>query len=132
MKIKVSELSGPRLDWAVAMALGIEVRIDNVLKCIALKCTAGEMLDLGGTWLWSPTTSQTQAGKIIDREKIESLYFGAEGRPHPWESQIGEDTHYIDQHPGDAMGGATRLEAAMRCFVESKLGYEVDIPEELA
>ena len=37
---------------------------------------------------------------------------------------------YIDHTPAHAEG-KTPLIAAMRCYVESKLGSEVDIPEEL-
>lgn len=70
---------------------------------------------------FSPSTSWAIGGPIIEREKIELIYYGEMGYMGlPWEAQIGCDTHYIDQSPGDATGGRTPLIAAMRAYVESK------------
>ena len=71
-----------------------------------------------GMWGWA--TDWAQAGPIIDREGI-------------WlEHHIAAKVH--GAHKGDAVWfhkGPTPLIAAMRCYVASKLGDEVEIPEEL-
>jgi hypothetical protein len=116
-KMKTSELIGPALDWAVA------------------KCEGHEDTEI---WIWADgyynkvSTDWSQGGPIIEREKIELIYYGNMGyEGAPWEAQMGIDTHYIDQYPGDATRGPTPLIAAMRCYVASKLGDEIEIPEEL-
>lgn len=64
------------------------------------------------------STEWALGGPIIEREKIELVPNGAD-----W------DAMYQDQHiPSE---GPTPLIAAMRCYVASKLGDEVDVPEEL-
>jgi len=64
------------------------------------------------------STSWAQGGPIIEREKI-TLEWTGEG----WNAYIRHDDEYPD--------GPTPLIAAMRCYVASKLGDEVEIPEEL-
>jgi len=65
--------------------------------------------------VYSPSTNWSQAGPIIEREQISLKVF-----PDGWTAWC-----------GDPMDGSNPLEAAMRCYVASKLGDEVDIPEEL-
>lgn len=72
---------------------------------------------------WQPSTTWAQAGPIIEREKITIT---GEGFPW-WECQKGWYAHIGDLYAW----GDTPLEAAMRCYVASKLGNEVDVPEEL-
>jgi hypothetical protein len=68
---------------------------------------------------WSPSTDWAQGGEIIEREKMRVAYNFDE---HIWEA--GWDCH--------VKGWAdTPLIAAMRCYVASKLGDEIEIPEEL-
>ena len=107
--MKTSELKGTALDWAVA-------------EC--------EGYNLEQTWLpaqyaledFSPSTNWAQAGPIIEREKITLLRW-RDG----WQAWIWfEHTRVVH----DAYG-PTPLIAAMRCYVTSKLGNEVHIPEEL-
>jgi hypothetical protein len=57
-------------------------------------------------------------GPIIEREKIELEYGGPE-----WWACIKADEDF---------SGPTPLIAAMRCYVASKLGDEVDVPEVVA
>lgn len=57
-------------------------------------------------------------GPIIEREKI-AIGFD------PKEGWIGMDMD------GNYFMGATPLEAAMRCYAISKMGNEIEIPEEL-
>jgi hypothetical protein len=103
MKIKVSELTGAALDWAVGYIMGEKLRI----------------LDRQIVWPedYSPSTDWAQGGPIIEREGIALyLYGGSE-----WNAHVG----------GRESVGPTPLIAAMRCYVASKLGDEVEIPEEL-
>jgi len=102
--MKTSELSGAQLDWAVA-------------KCEGLVNEDG--LDVGfirdGAFI--PSTDWAQGGSIIEREGI-ALYLYGNGE---WNAHTG----------GKEFNGTTPLIAAMRCYVASKLGDEVQIPEEL-
>lgn len=105
MKIKTSELTGAALDWAV----------NQIEECCDDPCAP----------LFS--TNWTQGGPIIEREKIELTYYMDGGHENGGEwlaTRIG----------GPAVSeewGPTPLIAAMRCFVASRLGDEVEIPEEL-
>lgn len=117
--MKTSDLIGPPLGWAVAKAKSEtyeDYRIEDDGLLHAKFC---------GTWLshsYSPSTDWAQGGPIIERE-------GMLIRPQPgynlWEAwKHGADEDHFSVGP-------TPLVAAMRCYVASKLGNEVDIPEEL-
>ena len=123
--MKISELSGPSLDAWVTRALGYKDwrEIPDEMRGYWY-CGGWD----GGTNTWNPSADWAQGGPIIERERIELLYYGQDGinlAGNPWEAQIGCDTHYIDQGPGDAIGGSTPLIAAMRAFVRAKIGEEV-------
>ena len=107
MKIKTSELKDAALDWAVARCEG----------------GVGEN-QLLGAW-YAPSTDWTQGGPIIEREGITVIHIGDDWEDE-WQARRG-DGHW----QGDLFGGSTPLIAAMRCYVASKLGDEVEIPEEL-
>lgn len=138
MKIKTSELTGAALDWAVAKCEGNLITFDRY----------------GPSGQWEMySTNWAQGGPIIDREKITVVC--AEGDYNPsksgtpdcfdtyWAACIGKlrpDEIYGPQ--GDAWGryfqiedssitGPTPLVAGLRCYVASKLGDVVDVPEEL-
>ena len=108
--MKTAKLTGPALDWAVAMCEGVAQGDDLDI---------GFMLERG----YTPSTNWAQGGPIIEREEI-ALATG-----YNWEA-----TKEIE-HRGEAdyciQHGPTPLIAAMRCYVASKLGDTVDIPEEL-
>jgi hypothetical protein len=104
MKIKTSELTGAALDWAVTCA-NYEINIDCVWSNFRRECEY--------------STDWAQGGPIIEREMIELV----PQSPALWEAM------YRNQHiPHD---GPTPLIAAMRCYVASKLGDEVEVPDEL-
>ena len=63
------------------------------------------------------STDWAQGGPIIEKEKMAVLKSGRE-----WAAQIAGGWMYY---------GPTPLIAAMRCYVASKLGDEVEIPEGL-
>ena len=80
-----------------------------------------------GWFSFRPSTDWAQGGPIIDREKLD-LYHSTD--KSNWASAIWSDI------PGGGQlhhkqRGPTALIAAMRCFVASKLGDEVDVPEGL-
>ena len=116
MKIKTSELTGPALDWAVAKCAGEEVFMD-----------AGELEVLGySQWTtdgYKPSTLWAQGGPIIEREFITIMALEDGG----WTASVGE--LWVAEEGG--ICGPTPLIAAMRCYVTSKLGDEVETPEEL-
>jgi hypothetical protein len=70
---------------------------------------------------YSPSTNWAQGGPIIERE---GLCLWSEG--YDWEAKI-----QIGSGEWLTEWAETPLVAAMRCYVASKLGDEVDIPEEL-
>jgi hypothetical protein len=109
--MKTSELTGAALDWAVALIEKpgiVGVRPDGKLGA-------------AGNLAFSPSTNWAQGGPIIDREHISTAYVY-------W----GEWAAWDDKTmPPPKYRGPTPLIAAMRCYVASKLGDDVDVPEEL-
>jgi hypothetical protein len=115
--MKTSELTGAALDWAVAQ---IEwVAHDSETN--ALMVTVGD--DNG--WKFKPSTDWSQGGPIIEREGISVEYNRAEFTWLWTAYKLG------DPHEDNPEGGPTPLIAAMRCYVASKLGDDVEIPDEL-
>ena len=112
MKIKTNELTRPALDWAVANAEGM-------LKHITIDHSLTHPLIVSGVQSWGPSFIWSQGGPIIEQERITLLPCDSD-----WEAQSSTT-------PLIAVEGPTPLIAAMRCYVASKLGDEVDIPEEL-
>lgn len=109
--MKVNELQGAALDWAVAKCEGEEVRL-----------VKGQLETLWTENGWKPSTDWAQGGPIIDREKLTVGYANIDG---------GFWTARTTDYPPQYIRGTTPLIAAMRCYVASKLGDEVEIPEEL-
>ena len=116
--IKVSELTGAALDWAVARcedyhSISIDTDIDGTKR-----------INYGGMYPeWS--SDWEHGGPIIERELINVIYM--QGSQH-WMSTLFQPT--LDTTPRSA--GPTPLIAAMRCYVASKLGDTVEVPKELA
>lgn len=137
MKIKTAELTGPALDWAVAIAKGVppediqlprkgdhpgSKRIYRRLRDQDGNLTGGFMS--GPEFLFS---SKWEAGGPI----IESIE-GLQQKTWLISNREGKCQAEIHNYEGDWVAfGPTPLIAAMRCFVASKLGDEVDVPEEL-
>ena len=123
MKVKVSELQGAALDWAVAMAEGWTATIEQDAK--------GEYL-----WLWKEPrgmnpkhyhpTQWSIGGPIIEREWIE-LTLNTDPGGGEWVAQIADDVP--DGY--HSASGPTPLIAAMRCYVTFKLGDEIEVPKEI-
>ena len=110
--IKASELTGAALDWSVA-------------KCEDFKLAP---IDDGDTsvyyddehdnlQVYTPSTDWKQGGPIIEREGISIVHQGDQ-----WSAQTDDDLFAY---------GPTPLIAAMRCYVASKMGDTIEVPEEL-
>ena len=111
MKTKTNELIGPALDWAVAKCRGF----DGLDKDLWLMRDGIAAMPLHA---YTPSTYWAQGGPIIERELIS---VSSQTNGHSWAAKGAHNYSY----------GPTPLIAAMRCFVASKLGDEVDVPEEL-
>jgi hypothetical protein len=100
--MKTSELSGVQLDWAVAKAEGYPDE-DILVDCD----------------YWNYSTDWQWGGSIIEREGIDLKRV----------NDILWDAH--SHNVAFYESGSTPLVAAMRCYVASKLGDEIDLPVEM-
>jgi hypothetical protein len=130
--MKTADLTGPALDWAVAKCEGLPLKLDPMGAGASSyryfvwpedwPPSAPGYLSVGGQY--RPSTDWAQGGPIIEREKLtvgpcyNNLWWA--GR-----CDVMDDDHTTGRD------GPTPLIAAMRCYVASKLGDEVDVPEEL-
>ena len=89
------------------------------LDLLVAKCE-GYRLDLAPERSYAPSTDWAQGGPIIEREGI---------CLHKYKDGSGWSATYSAQDPEQY--GPTPLIAAMRCYVASKLGAEIDLPKEL-
>ena len=109
MKIKVSEATPAQLNYLVASTRGTGTYWQSK-----------EFRDA-----FSPTTDWAQGGPIIEREGISTVQ---EGSSALW---VGSVYDHTAQDWYKHTPGCTPLIAAMRCYVASKLGDEVEVPEGL-
>ena len=114
VKVKTSELQGAALDYAVAVAHGW-MDFEDMAFC----SNEGDFTSYLSLWSFCPGRVWAHGGPIIERERIQ---FRSE--------QNTQYRAFISQFGADAVG-ETHLIAAMRCYVASKLGDVVDIPDEL-
>ena len=138
MKIKVSEATPLQLNWLVATCEGYTDlrrnphRFNDDLIMTPPRAAHGPVwfVDLAYSTDWS------QAGPIIEREGINTFKHNKldDREPDRW------CAHKVVPRPNLEGGfnmvavapdGPTPLVAAMRCYVASKLGDAVEIPEEL-
>ena len=108
MLIKTSDLIGSALDWAVAKCEGIDL----------FETEGWVYPEDGGRAPYKPSTDWSQGGPIIERKSIE---LGAHADHIRTVMHLEDGSVYQD--------GQTPLIAAMRCYVASKLGDDVDVPE---
>ena len=99
--MKVSELSGMQLDWAVFEA-------EHGTQTYEF------------TDAYRPSSNWAQGGPIIERETINTEWTGIPNAQ--WFASM--ESEDLEAH------GSTPLVAAMRCYVAFKLGNEVDLPVE--
>jgi hypothetical protein len=93
----------------------------NELKGLALdwavaKCEGHGIGVLDDPW-FAPSTDWAQGGAIIERECISLM------------PKVHRNWYWTAELFDFSFDGATPLVAAMRCYVASKLGDEVELPE---
>jgi hypothetical protein len=108
--MKTSELQDLALNYAVALAL-------KITPVVSIQSITNRTFEPSSKW--------SQGGPIIEREKISVI-----GYTDQWEA-CADVGIYVDNYQGDWISGPTALIAAMRCYVASKIGDEVEIPKEL-
>lgn len=115
--MKTADLTGAALDWAVAEL----EKLDRVELTKTGVCYWTPRVDgLSNFHLYDPSTNWKYGGPIIDKEIACLTDREHDTMPTAW-----------SKHGGAGRMGPTKLIAAMRCYVASKLGDEVEIPEEL-
>ena len=144
-KIKASELTGAALDWAVAKCEGIldPVHGEPQPRVVLYSDQWNRYMRLNPppqvyySDRYEPSTDWAQGGPIIERE-ITKVFRNVGGT---WSAMILKDIPIPFEDRGTSLAltrraqwngaGPTPLVAAMRCYVASKLGDEVEVPEEL-
>ena len=131
MKVKVSELQGAALDWAVALIEYPEWKEQGYLEVFPHDLS----FDDGTTY--TPSTDWSQGGPIIEREKIgvwwATHYVDEDGVEYGnhWYAEMGCTDENVDSRYCGVADGPTPLITAMRCYVANKMGDEIELPEEL-
>ena len=117
--MRANKLTGAALDWAVAQCQGIKLYPSK--NKAWMTANYGEFNPRHGAPWWRPSSSWEQGGPLIEREGIDLQYQG--GDTDKWAADMfgAECSVY----------GDTPLVAAMRCYVVSKLGDEVNVPDDL-
>jgi hypothetical protein len=150
--MNTNELTGPALDWAVAKAEGMPERIvfgrgavRDTGYCVERPNGTRLFYVLRNVWdrwvekcethpwgagvsVYTPSTNWLHGGPIIERERIQTTPRGE--TTDLWEAII-FDNIFMDDGSDCFQIGPTPLIAAMRCYVASRLGDTIDIPEEL-
>ena len=105
--INVSDATNTQLDWLVAKCEGVTAN-QWEFQCA-----------LDGTYEY--TTSGDLMVPIIERERISIRFWSNTERVHA----------YMPERDAEWAEGPTALIAAARCYIESKLGRTVEVPEML-
>lgn len=115
MKIQVSEATPVQINYLVGACEGLHWEEGDIFAGVYGPGFA-------------PATDWTDAGPIIEREEIGTKRRMPCMRGEEWEasgSPGAKGAGYSHAY------GPTPLIAAMRCYVASRLGAEVDVPDEL-
>lgn len=128
MKVKTSDLTGAALDWAVATAEGrkdIRILLSHGVPIVVLRDRFNYAHP--GNEVFAPHKWWRDGGPIIEREGIT-----IDARESHWMARIWAEAKgdFIEVGRRGALC-ATPLQAAMRCFVASKMGDEIELPKEL-
>ena len=133
--VNTSELTGFALDWAVATCEGYTphhyMKALNIVKDAHGNVT-GIQVPIQRKYVWyTPSVNWAQGGPIIEREMIQLTPHCMVNPLHGWAAayrSFDEDDSVYALH---RMRGKTPLIAAMRCYVASKLGDNLEVPTEL-
>lgn len=118
VQVKVSEISGSALDWAVGLCMGWEYRKCRNLTCMGWYDGNQENFRCDS---WRPSTEWSHCGKLIELHKVMLCYPTEDG--DPWEASCMFDPEWSY--------GETPQIAACRAIVASKFGDTVSVPAEL-
>lgn len=128
MKVKTVDLIDAPLDWAVGTALNLPVEVCQIFQYGRPNgehyISIGETDKDGAEVDFEPSEEWSQGGDLIECEHLEV-------------SPTFSNTAWVAGYPNNPTSkqywsnGPTPLIAAMRALVASKLGDEVDIPDEL-
>lgn len=123
-KIKVAEASGGLLDWLVARCEGFGIEFEDPRRPWLTR----DGISVTLLRAFNPSTKWHEGGPIIERERIEVVnspaHEGWLATSHGGCYALPKRRVYAD--------GPTPLIAAMRCFCASRLGDEVEVPDEIA
>lgn len=124
-KYRVEELEGALLDAAVAKAEGISsVKISRGKYCMAVLDRAkSARMDI-----YEPSIDWSQGGPIVERERIVLGHNGIGGWTAFIDGQIASSGSDVIVIGGRTEDGPTPLVAAMRAYVASKFGQDVELP----
>ena len=120
--MKTSELQGKALDYAVALIEGELQRSHNPALLFEQERAGGcDGIGIEHAPRLHYSTAWDEAGPIIERERIRLNVYTP--TPDLWVASIWRDSVRYEQ------AGPTPLVAAMRCYVASRLGDNVYLPE---
>lgn len=123
MKVKTSELTDTALDWVVGKLELVDFYFNEFDGICRYTLTDN---------LYSPSEEWTQGGPIIEREQIEIVRGKDLIFPRGNENgEYSEPLWLASYGSGRKFHGPTPLVAAMRCYVASRLGDEVNVPDSL-
>lgn len=118
--VKVDDLIGAALDWAVAQVEGLQLTVFKDHNGMDYFCHDWMENDLPK---WSPSTDWIQGGKLIEKYKVGVMPGGI------------SDRTYMAMATGfelfQKLYGPTHLIAVCRAIVSAKLGDTVSVPAEL-
>lgn len=113
VKVKVSELTGTALDWAVAKGIELDVIIKN--GYVMAKRTKGER-----RFVFNPSVHWAHGGPLIQEYEMSINRNDMEVYAHICDYGYGA--------VGRPVAGQTELIAACRAFVTWKLGARIEVP----
>lgn len=122
MRHRVSELQDEALRTAVALAEGFEV-IKPSGDWILVRTEQDQPIER-----YAPDRRWEHGGPIIEREHIMLVHCDDDGPEREWGAQMEFEPRADGVRRSKAMFCPTPLIAAMRAFVASKFGDEIDIP----
>lgn len=125
IEVRVSNLIGAALDWAVAMAEGYKQDTENHLTIISPRGVFTSVSTRGASegFGFRPSTNWDQGGPLIDKHRGSTQHSPG----------LADEACYSGGPAGAGVWlyGPTALVAFCRGFVHYKLGDTVQVPKEL-
>lgn len=123
MIVKTAGLADTALDWAVVKCEKLDwcQDKDSYGKVTGILVKEGPELVY-----YTPSRSWGRGGQIIERQKIDIAHLQDGCVAYMYFSNDDDDILQRNEQRGE-----TPLIAAMRCYVASKLGDEIEVPDDL-